>query len=335
MGKISNVYICVVPYHLYLSLLLINDKKDNAYILLNANNETVYKQFIDIAPKLKKAGYSLDTRLRNKTKDIVGLESGISKKQFEKVFQGDKNPVFDLYNFAWNLQYVYSTADLFYKKCRKAYFVEEGALTPINPPQPGWKVLIKKLTGAPVDFYKDKKVEGIYVQKPDIYPASWKSKLKTLDVKKLLTELKDDIKETILDIFVGNIREYLKGADSDVGIIYTQPLSEDGYITEDTKKDYFRQMAEYYGEGRLVFFKIHPRDLSNYVLPSNCTILPGYFPSELLNLLNIRFKFAVGVCTSAVPTTDAEIKLNINENFLHDQKFDLIPINQVQEGERK
>lgn len=328
MGRTSKVYICVVPYHLYLSLLLINDKKDDAYILLNANNETVYKQFVKIAPKLKKTGYSVMSRLRDKKKDILGLESGISKKQFAKVFRDDQNPNFDLYNFAWNLQYVYSTADLFYKRCKKAYFIEEGALTPINPPQPGWKVALKKITGAPVDFYKDEKVDGIYVQKPEMYPSNWKSKLKTLDVKQLLSDLNDDVKATIFDVFVGDIQDELRGADNGIGIIYTQPLSEDGFISEEQKKDYFKQMVDYYGKGKPVFLKIHPRDLSEYDVPSNCTVLPGYFPSELLNLLNLCFSYAVGICTSAVPTTEADIKLNINENFLKDQKFKLIPINQ-------
>lgn len=327
MASISNVYICVTPYHLYLSLLLINDKSDNAYILLNANNDELYKQFVSIAPKLTKAGYSVDTRLRNKTKDILGLEAGVLKKQFEKVFDGNQNPTFDLYNFAWNCQYVYSTADLFYKKCKTAYFIEEGALTPINPPQPGWKVKLKKLTGTPVDFYKDSKVEGIYVQKPELYPSEWKDKLKNLDVNKLLSELSEDVKRTIIDVFIGDIADGLESGSEDIGIIYTQPLSEDGYISESQKIEYFQEMVDYYGEGKKVFLKLHPRDTSEYHMPENCVLLPNYFPSELFNLLNIHFRFAVGICTSAVPTTDAEIKLNINENFLTDKKFKLVPIN--------
>lgn len=326
MKKISNVYICVTPCHLYLSLLLINDKKDNAYILLNANDKEIYKQFNVVASKMRNAGYLVDTRLRNKKKDILGLEAGVSRKQFEKVFGDEKEPIFALYNFAWNCQYVYSTADLFYKKCNTAFFIEEGALTPINPPQPSWKVVLKRITGAPVDFYKDEKVKGIYVQKPEMYPKDWGKKLKSLNVKIMLNELANNEKKTIIDVFIGDLIESLGEMQKDIGIIYTQPLSEDGYISEETKKEYFQNMVDFYGEGKPVFLKIHPRDLSEYRVPANCTVLPGYFPSELMNILAVRFKFAVGICTSAVSNADADIKMNINENFLNDKEFALKPL---------
>lgn len=326
MKQPTKLYICVTPYHLYLSLLLINNEKNSSRILLNANNEELYKQFLKIAPKLHNNGYTVYIRLRNKLKDIIGVESMISKKQFKAVFTDKNKRNFELYNFAWNCQYVYSTADIFYKKCKEAYFVEEGALTPINPPQPGWKVALKKITGSSVNFYKDAKLKGIYVQKPEMYPAIWKHKLIRLDVKKILSETNKEVKQTILDVFIGELAKKLKEGKNGIGIIYTQPLSEDGFISEEMKKDYFLQMVDYYGRGQPVFLKIHPRDLSNYQVPDNCTVLPGFFPSELLNLLDLRFRFAVGICTSAVATTAAEIQLNVNENFLIDKKFKLVPL---------
>lgn len=323
---IESVYICVVPYHLYLSLLFIGNNKDRSFILLNANNKEIYEQFKDVAIRLKKQGFGVDVRLRSKIRDIIGIEGIVSKRQFKRAFAGENTPEFELYNFAWNCQYVYSTADLFYKKCKRAFFVEEGALTPINPPQPKWKIMIKRLLGASVDFYKDDKLVGIYVQKPDIYPSLWNEKLDVLDVKGLLQKMDSHNKQIIIDIFLGDLAERLKTTLAGAGIIYTQPLSEDGYITEEKKKEYFQQMVNYYGQDKSVFLKIHPRDMSKYKVKSNCIILPGFFPSELLNLIGIRFKYAVGICTSAVLNSEADIKLNINENFLNDKEFCLKPI---------
>lgn len=323
---IKSVYICVVPYHLYLSLLLIGKNKDRSFILLNANNREIYEQFKDVAVRLAKQGFKVDVRLRNKFRDIIGMEGIVSNIQFKRVFDGDKPQDFELYNFAWNCQYVYSTANLFYKKCKRAFFIEEGALTPINPPQPKWKIMVKRLLGASVDFYKDDKLVGIYVQKPDIYPSLWNEKLNVLDVKALIQKMNSLNKQIIIDVFLGDFSKRLKTMFSDTGIVYTQPLSEDGYITEEKKKEYFQQMVNYYGQNKLVFLKIHPRDISNYNVKSNCIILPGFFPSELLNLLGIHFKYAVGICTSAVLNSEADVKLNLNENFLNDKEFCLKPI---------
>ncbi|MCC8098526.1 MAG: glycosyltransferase family 52 [Clostridiales bacterium] len=326
-----DVYVCVTPYHLYLSLLLIESKgnRDNSVLLLNANDTKIYEQFCSIKEKLESNRFKVDVRIRDKKKDILGLEEIENKKQYKTVcsmFGEDITGEFVLYNFAWNCQYVYTTANIYYKKCKTAVFVEEGALTAINPPQPLVKILAKKIQGGSVDFYKDEKLEGIYVQQPEIYSKEWKDKLKKLDVTSLLNKLKAESKKVIVNIFLSDLADTLKNQLVDVGIIYTQPLSEDGFITEEEKIDYFTQMVNYYSKYGKPVLKLHPRDASTYNVASTCTVLPAYFPSELLNLLNIHFKYAVGICTSAVPTTDAEYKLNINENFLTDRRFRLLPL---------
>ena len=66
--------------------------------------------------------------------------------------------------------------------------------------------------------------------------------------------------------------------------------------------------------------------MTDYKFDEGITVMPSYFPSELLNLLDIRFLYAVGICTSAVPTSNAEYRVNTNENFLTDLKFYLRPL---------
>lgn len=330
--KEKEIYICVTLYHLYLTLLFIGSRqsKEQSEILLNANDKSIYQQFHILEPLLQNKGYKVRCRLRNKTKDILGLEEIENRKQYQAVRQDmcfTEDDEFVLFNFAWNLQYVYSTANLYYKKCKEAVFLEEGVLTAINPPQSNLKVLIKKITGTVVEFHKLDKLKEILVQKPDIYPDSWKSKLKQLNVKNLISDIDVQTRETILAVFLGNLLEKLKkNSAADNGIIYTQPLSEDGFISEDQKIDYFKKMVAYYSRYGEPIIKLHPRDLTDYEFEGKYTVLPAYFPSELLTLLNVHFKYAVGICTSAVLTTDADYKINTNENFLKDLKFALVPI---------
>lgn len=332
MERKKEVYICVTLYHLYLSLLIINKRrsKSDCILLLNANDSKIYEQFCQLKEHLCQHGYKVDCRLRNKTKDILGLEELINRKQYslaKEILHSELDKDFILFNFAWNLQYVYTTANLFYKKCEEAYFIEEGVMTPINPAQPKYKVIIKKLLGGSIDYCKDEKLKGVYIQNSELYPTEWRNKLKRLDVKSMLDLLDDKTKQMILKVFLGDFIDELNSAvREDVGIIYTQPLSEDGYISEKEKQKYFLEMVTYYKGYGCPIVKIHPRDITNYPFPVDVTVLPAYFPSELLALLNIKFKYAVGICTSAVPTTNADIKLNINENFLTDRQFKLVPL---------
>ena len=336
MNQKKEVYVCVTLYHLYLSLLITNKRrsKKDCILLLNANDHKIFEQFCRLREMLCQNGYKVDCRLRDKIKDIIGLEELINQKQYllaKRVLQSELDRDFILFNFAWNLKYVYTTANIFYKKCAKAYFIEEGVLTPINPAQPKYKVIIKRLLGGSVNYYRDEKLKGVYIQNPELYPAEWRKKLKRLEVKPMLELLDDKTKKMILKIFLGDFIDELNTAvRNDVGIIYTQPLSEDGYITESEKQKYFLEMVTYYKKYGHPVVKIHPRDITEYQFSDDVTVLPAYFPSELLALLDIRFKYAVGICTSAVPTTNTENKLNINENFLNDRKFRLKPLERLE-----
>lgn len=330
--KKKEIYVCVTLYHLYLTLLYIGSRntKDTSEIVLNANDKSIYMQFQRLAPILEENGYKVRTRLRNKMKDVFGLEAIENRRQYKEVCYDlnlGSNDDFLLINFAWNLQYIYSTANLYFKKCSQAIFIEEGVLTTINPPQSKLKVAVKKITGTEVDFYKNKKLRRIIVQKPELYPDTWKDKLCTLDMKAVIAKNNDESKNVILDVFLGNLVSQIRtGLHKDIGIIYTQPLSEDGFISEAQKIDYFKKMVDFYSKYGVPIIKLHPRDQTEYKFDNKYTVLPTYFPSELLNLLDVEFKYAVGICTSAVPTTNAEYKVNINENFLKDLKFELVPI---------
>ena len=74
--------------------------------------------------------------------------------------------------------------------------------------------------------------------------------------------------------------------------------------------------------GSWVPLYVMTRDTAQYHI-RDVGILKGAYPSELLSVLNISFKFAVGLCTSAIETVNADIRINLNERFLTELKYEL------------
>ena len=111
-------------------------------------------------------------------------------------------------------------------------------------------------------------------------------------------------------------------------IIFSQPFSEDGYISEDEKKKLFESLVNHYQKYGKVTLKVHPRDTSIYSIES-ANILYGNYPSELLCMMGITFKLAVGVCTSAIYTINAQKSVNLNTNYLHELQFSYIDFEEL------
>ncbi len=325
-----KVYVCVTLYHAYITMLMIsaegNDKEKNV-VLLNANNPEVYKQYEYIHKQLKKNGYISAVRLRKGRNDFWGEERAKNLEQLAFVKKACKavgEDQYTLVNFAWNNSYVYPSVNLLYKNCQSAIFVEESTLIAKLGKESMLKVLYHRIMGNSVDFYKDSKLSEIVVQKPETFPDEWQHKLKRLIIDEYVERLSEADKDAILRILSNESADLLKLRDqTDAGIIYTCPFSEQNVISEDEKKAQNEAICNYYQRYGSVILKLHPRDLSDYSFIPNITIISGRFPSELLALAGIKFKFAVSVCSSAVNTTNADYKVNFNENFYNDPKFEL------------
>lgn len=325
-----KVYICVTLYHVYVTLVKVFSEQEDIskiVIFLNANNEKVYQQYIYIGQQLQKHGFVCDVRLRKKWDELRGKVRVQNKHQFlivEEQMRKIGVSEFTLYNFAWNNSYVYSTANLLYKKSSEAFFIEESAMIAKLPVESNWKKALHKLLGGGVDFIKDDKLKAIYVQNPAIFPEEWQSKLLRFNLSDMIEKLKDENKKDILTImsqYGESIANLLK--DPNIGIVFTSPFSEQNLITEQEKIKYTLEMCDYYKRyGRLVL-KLHPRDTTMYPVSEDVAVLPTSFPSELLSLTGCKFKFAIAICSGAVETANAQYKINMNENFLQDKLFKL------------
>lgn len=322
-----DVYVCVTLYHVYITLLkIISDgrDKDRSMILLNANNEQIYKQYKYIYKQLISNGYICDLRLRKRINEILGIERIKNIRQLSLVkdrMRKSEETDFTLYNFAWNNSYVYSTASLLYKKCNRAVFIEESTMLANVPPEKVWKKILHKLMGG-VDFYKDDKLIEICVQKPEFFPPQWEKKLSKLDIDKLQQNLTERDKNLIIKLMSEDGEHLLQHFDEeDVGIVYTGPFSEDKLLTEKEKIDYIMRICNFYQRYGKVVLKLHPRDTSEYPVGSDILVLPASFPSELLALTGYQFKFAVAICSSAVNTTKAEYKINMIDDIHKNTNF--------------
>lgn len=325
-----KVYVCVTLYHAYITMLMITaegNRKDRNIILLNANNPEVYRQYEYIHEQLTKNGYISSVRLRNGHNDFFGDERAKNLEQMafvRKTCEAVGTTQYTLVNFAWNNSYVYPSVNLLYKNCQSAIFVEESALIAKLGKENILKVLYHRIMGNSVNFYKDSKLSEIVVQKPETFPREWQPKLKRLMIEEYIAKLTDSEKDTILQILSRESADLLKLRDKiDAGIVYTCPFSEQNVISEDEKKAHIEIICNYYQRYGSVILKLHPRDLSDYSFISNVTIISGDFPSELFALAGIKFKFAVSVCSSAVNTTNADYKVNFNENFYNAPRFEL------------
>lgn len=167
------------------------------------------------------------------------------------------------------------------------------------------------------------KIKSIYVQQPAKFPDYLVPKLVKFKMDKCFEQTKEVTKNVLLEIFTDSeSKEEIKRIKQLDGIVFTQPISEDGFVSEKEKIRIYTELADFYSQYGTVALKIHPRDTTDYHI-EGVNMMKGTYPSELLSILGIRFKFAVGLCTSAVETVNADIKMNLNEKFLSELKYEL------------
>ena len=309
-------YVCSTPYHLLISLYLIASDNEKSYIYLSTPDENVYKLFklykenIEKENKLKNI-QAIYLRKRSNVKERLLLESIIDIKEYKYIKNILKTA--DVYIFPWHPYGLFSTAEFIFKKSNKVILVEDGANAYIKPKPNKISQYIKKyIYLRDLDFYKNGKVVDVLVQFPDKYPKFINKKRK-LELNNIINELEKDIKVYIANIFILNLD--LSKIKSDSILLLTQPFSEDKYIKEDEKIKLYKSIIRDYCDGYNVIIKKHPREKTVYNF-NNVIEIEGNFPSEIFYLLDIKFKKAIGVCTSAVKTICADEYFNIDEEFL-------------------
>ncbi|WP_252132232.1 glycosyltransferase family 52 protein [Clostridium caldaquaticum] len=314
-------YICSTPYHVLLSLCNIFLTKKKSVLYLSTHDNNSFKIFLSYKENLKKLDLisEIYIRKRNKKKEKIKIESIKDRIEYIKIKPKLSNS--KVYNFAWNAYSLYTTSNFLYKKSNIVFFIEEGAYQNVNPKPSKLILFIKKyIYGISTDFYKDEKLKKILVQYPEKYPKHLIGKIEKFDVNLLFNRLTKYEIQSIVKIFLSDydIEKLINIKSNKSIIILTQPLSEDGFISENEKVNLYKKIIDKYNNYSVVIKK-HPREKTNYCF-ENVTEIEGAFPSEIFSFIGIRFNKAIGICTSAITLIDADEKVNLDEDFLKKNK---------------
>lgn len=200
-----------------------------------------------------------------------------------------------------------------FKKHKKITLYEHGMINyqKVNEMFHGKKItklqkFILSCFGETIGTYgRDKKVKEIYLNAPEKAPLDIIKKVKKLNINEKWRMLKKEDKDKITKIFgVSNLD--LKDYNEKI-ILITQPLSEQGFITEEEKIDIYKKILSNYKDEEIII-KVHPREKTDYKKFFNCKILNKEFPLEILNFEGVRFKKAITLYSTAIDTFDYNLE---------------------------
>ncbi|TCP95520.1 glycosyl transferase family 52 [Cricetibacter osteomyelitidis] len=136
-------------------------------------------------------------------------------------------------------------------------------------------------------------------QKTQNLPKEILDKVEFFDIHSLWNGKTEEEKLLILSFF--NIdKDKLQNLNEKKYILYTQPLSEDGIISEYEKVKMYQNIIANYSIHDLVI-KPHPREVTDYNLFFlKAMLFDKDYPSEILELLDIKFEKAITLFSTAI-----------------------------------
>lgn len=188
--------------------------------------------------------------------------------------------------------------------------LEEGSLnyTFYNQSNYFIKKIIKKYIFGLNEIMGDSDyVKKIYLTGLAPTPKVIKDKVEIINLKELWDKKSMKEKEEILDIFDFN-KDIIERIKIKKNILYTQPLSEDGFISEVEKIELYSKIIEKYEKDSLII-KVHPREKTDYKLYfCEIEVISKNFPAEIYQLLEIKFEKCITIfSTAALSLKEVEI----------------------------
>ena len=149
-------------------------------------------------------------------------------------------------------------------------------------------------------FGLSEKIKKIYLTGIAEIPEIIKDKVEIVNLKEKWKQLSLEEQEEILRIFNLKNSDLIKWQKlKNKVLLITQPLSEDGIITEKEKIGIYKEVIE---KNKLenIMIKPHPREKTNYknIFP-DVELIEGKFPLEILMLLGINFKEVITIFSTA------------------------------------
>ena len=304
----NQTYVGCSLYHLYVSMLLAYEARRNGQksLMLLINDRVPDVE--SLIPGLKKIGvfddivavkaYSILTDFKKN----LGTVNYLFNRQNGLVSIYEKNNPELLKRDSFirdsqiNMFHIVRTRAYFLIKFPNNYFrmVEEGFQT-YHHKMPILRYLKRKyLIKFPILMGHDPQVKEVLVQHPEkLRDDVLRSKGKKLDLERLQRELTHEQRQDVLECFLGQRPDY---SGSGKFLLITQPLSEDGIVSEKQKVSVYAKAIEAAKvAGYDVYLKTHPREFTKYAdLFKDVKFIPQLFPIEVFNL-DPDYKFEVGL----------------------------------------
>lgn len=177
---------------------------------------------------------------------------------------------------------------------------------------------LRKLLGGSLRRYPrygfSDKIIKIYMNGILKIPNELQKKVISLDIKKLFKKLNIEKKKQLFEIFNLDF-EILEKLNGKV-LLITQPLSEDGVMSEEEKINIYREIKDSFKESLII--KNHPREQTNYKnYFEDIYVLPKNFPAELFLFVDVKLKEVVTVFSTAA----LNLRKNYKVTFLGTKKY--------------
>ena len=307
-----NIYIIYNYWELLLSLILIGQENNKNNLLIVVENE-IDKKIIDRLKKnyeIEQFNFSTNKFLRfilfyYKIYYLLPKRLGKFLKDIEKINSFSDQDAITRY-FIMNKKYI--------------NLYEHGAINymeEFNSINQKVKEIFFKMEKP---YGRNEFVKNVYLRGSAPIPKDIRRKVKIINLEKLWSNVKSKNKESIVSIFGLSIESQKNLKEKEI-ILFTQPFSEIGVLTEREKIELYKKIIKKYSKEKLVI-KNHPQEKTNYKKEfSDIMVLEKKFPSELLSLLGLNLKRVVTINSTAISIFLKKAKIDFYGSKVHPKIF--------------
>lgn len=278
MKKIKNIYIGNTPYNLLLFFLINKYNKENT-LLFSINNLVD-----DNIPNTLRL-YSSNNKILDILKNMWIFFNIKKKYNLKKVEYYVQDHILFSYKFLGDKKYI---------------LIEDGTSSYTKIKEENKKSKIKKFLGILEPYGVSSQCKKIYLREILPIPEKIKNKVEKIDIFELWKYKSLSEKKEINNLFNLSNEEIKKLKNKKI-ILFTQPISEDGYVSEQEKIDIYKQILSQYKNKEKIVLKIHPREKTDYSLYfPEISILKSKIPIELYMLNGAEFDKAITIFSTAI-----------------------------------
>jgi hypothetical protein len=336
----NQVFVCGTYFQVYVSMLLVHfrtDRSAKSLLILNDHTPEIEK----IIPALRENGFfdqylfvpfrKIETQVK-KEKGIAGKFINRNKTIIRAVENNSGITAYSDFIAAseFNFFYVWGYPSAYFVlkyPDNYARIIEDGTRNYFLKTSRFKLFKRKYILRTYIGDGFDDPVKEIQVQRPEQLDPRVRHKGTRLPLKEMQDKLSAEDNLSVLNVFMKG--HSLAPDNREKLLVITQPLSEDGFISERYKVSLYRQVIDTYAAHYQVYLKPHPRELTNYKqqLEREFIEIPRAFPLEMLDLMKtITFDQGVTLFSSSLSNLECILhkiqlgKCHVKE-FLPGQKL--------------